>query len=85
MSTIILDFLGFKYKNEENIEIHPRSAYIEIKTSSVMKKHNKSGLEIEVRALSSECVTPREMDEQMAIIIRDLEVIRKKAKKFFKK
>jgi len=85
MKTFSLQLISFPSNHgDRNKKPYGPRAYICVKCSSKLNCPSKKG-NIERDALSNECVTSRELEEEADRLIEELQQIKRQAKKFFEK
>ena len=86
MSTYYLRLLDFPGNYEKGPYIYGPRAYVAIKASLQEKWKDKSGnKEVDFTVISPDCVSFSEFESEANKLIKELETIKKQAKKFFQK
>jgi len=86
MSTYYLQLLDFPGNYEKGPNVYGPRAYVAIKASSQEKWKDKSGdKEVNFTVISPDCASFDEFESEVNKLIKELETIKKQAKKFFQK
>lgn len=86
MSTFSLQLLDFPGNYEKGTVPYGPRTYVAIKSCSIVPWRNKSGKKkIDFETLSHECLSMGEFESEVDRLIKELETIKRQAKRFFNK
>jgi hypothetical protein len=86
MPPYYLQLLDFPGNYEKGSHVYGPRAYVAIRASSPEKGKDKSGnKELDFTVISADCYSFSEFESEANKLIKELETIKKQAKKFFRK